>query len=538
MNNLISSFPDTDLAFGVGDYKDFPSDPYAFQSAQSLTADTSVVQTAINGWSASGGSDSPEAQLYALDRLANDPSIGWRTGAERIVLWFGDCPGHDPVPTAATKLSYDITKESVITDLVAADITVLAISTDTGCADMDNSTYGGDYAKVYGIVEKNYTNQATDISTATGGSHQTGVNSDVIVDTIKSQLSTVVSVIDKLGQLLAIECTQLPLAECKGLVDLYYRTNGYYWKESWSDDQIHCDWKGVTCQDGHVTQIDLSANKLKGTIPQSIGYYFSKLSSLNLANNQLTGSIPSSLGHLSQLQNIALNNNQLNGSIPSSIAYLKQLQTLNLNDNQLSGFIPKSFEKLQKLQRFDISNNQLIGFLSAFLNNLNQPVSYDLSGNKFIVSFAICPTVTEIPQSECNALVHLYYSANGKNWRDNTGWNVTNAPCSWKGVSCRYGHVTQIELVDNQLKGYITESIGDLRYLTELNLSRNQLTAPIPQSLAKLEDLYLSKNKFSCDELNSSSINPKDCSVMSTTTLISIGVGSAIAIGLMVLFLL
>ncbi|RKZ38410.1 MAG: hypothetical protein DRQ49_03770 [Gammaproteobacteria bacterium] len=186
------------------------------------------------------------------------------------------------------------------------------------------------------------------------------------------------------GQLLAIECTQLPQVECKGLVELYYRTKGYYWKEGWSADQTHCDWKGITCQDGHVTQIDLSANQLKGTIPPSIGYYFSKLSSLNLADNKLGGAIPSSLGHLSQLQTLALNNNQLNGSIPGPIGYIEQLQTLNLNDNQLSGFIPKSFEKLQQLQRFDISNNQLTGIFPDFLNNLNQPVSFDLSGNKFI----------------------------------------------------------------------------------------------------------------------------------------------------------
>jgi hypothetical protein len=369
------------------------------------------------------------------------------------------------------------------------------------------------------------------------------------------------------GQLLAIECTQLPQVECKGLVELYYRTKGYYWKEGWSADQTHCDWKGVTCQDGHVTQIDLSANQLKGTIPPSIGYYFSKLSSLNLAGNQLSGSIPSSLGHLSQLQNLALNNNQLNGSIPGSLCYIKQLQTLNLNDNQLSGFIPKSLGKLQQLQRFDISNNQLTGFFPAFVNNWNQPVYLDLSGNKIIVGSAICSNVADIPQSECNALVHLYYSTDGKNWKDNTGWNVTNAPCGWKGVSCSDGHVTKIELIDNQLKGYIPESIGNLGNLTVLYLSSNQLSGPIPESIGNLgnltrlyldnnnlsgpipkslinlnnlEDLYVSKNKFSCDEIPSSLINPKDCTTdkVSTTTLISIAIGSAITIGLVFLFLL
>ena len=291
------------------------------------------------------------------------------------------------------------------------------------------------------------------------------------------------------GQLLAIECTQLPQVECKGLVEFYFRTKGYYWKESWSAEQTHCEWKGITCQDGHVTKIDLNANQLKGTIPPSMGYYFSKLSSLNLAGNQLSGAIPSSLGHLSQLQTLALNNNQLNGSIPSSIGYIKQLQTLNLNNNQLSGYIPKSFEKLQQLQRFDISNNQLTGMFPAFLNNLNQQVYFDLSGNKINVDSDICPNVAGIPQSECNALVHLYYSTDGKNWKDNTGWNVTNALCGWKGVSCSDGHVTKIQLGSNNLSGPIPESIGNLGNLTDLNLSYNQLSGPIPESIGNLGNL-------------------------------------------------
>jgi nucleoid-associated protein YejK len=88
-----------------------------------------------------------------------------------------------------------------------------------------------------------------------------------------------------------------------------------------------------------------------------------------------------------------------------------------LNNNQLSGFIPKSLEKLQQLQRFDISNNQLTGMFPAFLNNLNQRVSFDFSGNEIIVGTAICPNVADIPQSECNALVHLYNNTDGKNWK-------------------------------------------------------------------------------------------------------------------------
>jgi tetratricopeptide (TPR) repeat protein len=446
MNNLIRSFPDTDLAFGVGDYKDFPSDSYAFQSVQSLTTNISLVQTAINGWSASGGSDGPEAQLYALDRLANAPSIGWRTDAKQIVLWFGDCPGHDPVPTAATKLSYDITKKSVITDLFAAGIIVFAISTSTGCSDgMDTTTSsGGDYSKTYGITEKSYTNQATDISTATGGHHQMGVNSDVIVDTIKSQLSTVVNIAAETGQLLALECTQIPQVECKGLAEIYYRTKGYYWKESWSVNQTHCEWKGITCQNGHVTQIDLSANQLRGTLPQSIGYYFSQLSNLNLAGNQLTGSIPFSIGHLKQLQILALNNNQLSGPIPHSIGYMSQLQNLRLNDNQLDGPIPKGFGDLNHLTSLFLNNNQLGGPIPKSIGHLKKLTSLSLGSNQLS---------GPIPNS--------------------------------------IGHLSQLlwlSLSNNQLSGPIPRTLGRLTQLKSLSLGGNQLSGPIPEPLLNVDN--------------------------------------------------
>jgi len=46
-----------------------------------------------------------------------------------------------------------------------------------------------------------------------------------------------------------------------------------------------------------------------------------------------------------------------------------------------------------------------------------------------------CNTVTEIPVSECQSLMELYNSTNGANWKNNTGCNQTNTPCSWFGVT-------------------------------------------------------------------------------------------------------
>ena len=301
---------------------------------------------------------------------------------------------------------------------------------------------------------------------------------------------------------------EIPQAECRFLYEFYRRTNGPVWKNNagWNKTKTPCDWQGITCYDGHVTRLELSHNQVSGSIPNSMGYTLSQLTSLKLGHNQLSGKIPSSLGHLTQLTTLELNNNQLSGKIPVPIGYLSQLQQLVLSHNQLSGFIPRSLGKLSQLQQLVLSENQLSGFIPTSLKNLKLKSSINLSGNQKL-SGSICPFVTQIPQVECEALLHLYHSTKGKNWQNNNGWNRTNIPCGWNGVSCNNGHVTRLYLYSNQLSGPIPESIGNLSQLESLLLSSNQLSGPIPKSignLSQLELLYLSGNQLSCDEIPSS----------------------------------
>jgi hypothetical protein len=46
----------------------------------------------------------------------------------------------------------------------------------------------------------------------------------------------------------------------------------------------------------------------------------------------------------------------------------------------------------------------------------------------------ICDDVSQIPTSECEALVALYTSTNGDQWQNNENWLVTVRPCEWHGV--------------------------------------------------------------------------------------------------------
>lgn len=117
-----------------------------------------------------------------------------------------------------------------------------------------------------------------------------------------------------------------------------------------------------------------------------------------------------------------------------------------------------------------------------------------------------CLTVTEIPITECEALVNFYNQTNGTTWQENIGWNNNNTPCQWWGVTCDNGHVTKLYLEDNNLNGPLPDSLSQLNQLQELSLSGNQLNGSIPDSLkylTQLQVLYLSNNHFDGSIANS-----------------------------------
>jgi len=110
-----------------------------------------------------------------------------------------------------------------------------------------------------------------------------------------------------------------------------------------------------------------------------------------------------------------------------------------------------------------------------------------------------CAGVTQLPSSECEALVALYESTNGPEWADNSGWLATNKPCSWAGITCTDDHVSGLNLLYNQLTGPLPLALGNLAHLQEIALGGNQLSGTIPAELGKLSELvalYLWDNRL------------------------------------------
>ena len=158
MNMVRAVQPDSQ--FCAAQYKDVGDTP-VFRVDQVITADTTAVQNGINAWTAAGGGDEPEAQLNALTQLSIQ--AGFRSGSSRIIVWFGDAPGHDP--------SLGATLASTIAALQAAGVRVIAVSV------------GADRLDLLG--------QATAITDATGGPPVFHTpNTDDVTDAILAGLTS------------------------------------------------------------------------------------------------------------------------------------------------------------------------------------------------------------------------------------------------------------------------------------------------------------------------------------------------------------
>jgi hypothetical protein len=129
--------------------------------------------------------------------------------------------------------------------------------------------------------------------------------------------------------------------------------------------------------------------------------------------------------------------------------------------------------------------------LAACADNdaLTSPVAEGLTLSLGAVAYDCSTHQSQIPQTECEALVALYNSTGGPAWSTNTDWLVTDKPCSWYGVGCSAGSVSRLDLPSNNLTGTLPAALGNLSNLVALWLHWNQLTGSIPAELGNPTNL-------------------------------------------------
>ena len=99
MNTLKTLIPDA--GFGVAHFEDYPISPYGnsgdtpYTRDLAITTDTGVVATAINALTLGIGGDGPQSYTRVMYETYTDGTIGWRGGAQQIVIILGDNVSHD-----------------------------------------------------------------------------------------------------------------------------------------------------------------------------------------------------------------------------------------------------------------------------------------------------------------------------------------------------------------------------------------------------------------------------------------------------------
>ena len=133
-----------------------------------------------------------------------------------------------------------------------------------------------------------------------------------------------------------LSSTHLPTCR-EALITFFYATGGSQWETStnWRDSAASLSqWFGVKTDDvGRVTEIDLSGNRLVGTLPPRIDALI-HLELLDLSGNELIGPIPPELGNLTSLSTLYLRGNRLTGCVPVGLREIEKndLKSLGLDD--------------------------------------------------------------------------------------------------------------------------------------------------------------------------------------------------------------
>ncbi len=289
--------------------------------------------------------------------------------------------------------------------------------------------------------------------------------------------------------------TPEPNMERVALVALYEATDGAHWtiNNNWLTESPISTWFGVnTNESGHVVELLLTGNGLKGSLPDLSA--FTHLERLDLSYNQLNGSIPD-LSTLANLKDLYLSDNQLTGSIPD-LSALSNLTSLDFGFNQLTGSIP-DLSALTQLTSMSLGSNQLSGTLPD-LSSLTGLTDLYLTENQLSGS---------IPDlSDLTSLRELYLGSNlltgavpdlgtltNLRWLDLSHNELTGLPQNMGTLT----NLTWLSLSFNQFTGSIP-ALNSLTNLTWLDLGHNGFTGPIPNlsALSGLTDLSLESNQL------------------------------------------
>ncbi|XP_028098238.1 receptor like protein 22-like [Camellia sinensis] len=265
------------------------------------------------------------------------------------------------------------------------------------------------------------------------------------------------------------------------------------------------------CNSTNLQVLDLSSNRLSGTIPQCLIESCSvTLEVLNLRNNILIGNISGTFPEICALKTLNFNGNQLDGQIPQSLANCTNLEVLNLGYNTISDKFPCFLKNSSHLRVLNLRSNRFQGGIQCGGDQFNSWPRLQ------IIDLALNYFTGPLPK---NSFLHwkamMVDEGNGQSKLDHLRYEflyldhfyyqdtvtVTMKGQQWELVKI-LAIFKSIDFSSNNFEGEIPDIVGGLKYLYVLNLSYNALTGDIPLSLGNLTQL--GSLDLSCNKLSGS----------------------------------
>ena len=296
---------------------------------------------------------------------------------------------------------------------------------------------------------------------------------------------------------------------------------------------------------GGLSVLDVRENALTGRVPSDLGA-LKQVRDLLLSDNALEGPLPGYLGYMTGLRYLHIGTNEFTGVVPVSFARL-ELDTLYTSGSGVC--LPPALDAWHSAIEQTDTAARCAASLLVDVADLPSPNLYSVgetatlsatyvsmegdttlgaaaawsSGDATIVSVnassgevtAVSDGEAEVtatydsltasigvkvilPENDREVLGAFFDRARGDGWKEGANWMTEEPLSGWAGVETDdSGRVVSLSLRDNNLRGPLHSSIGQLDQLTTLDLSRNWITGSIPAEagdLTRLRELILSVN--------------------------------------------
>ncbi|KAK8585551.1 hypothetical protein V6N13_050529 [Hibiscus sabdariffa] len=295
--------------------------------------------------------------------------------------------------------------------------------------------------------------------------------------------------------------------------DLYYAPNFTFSSKFnlWDVNADCCRWEGVACDAfGHVIGLDLSYKDIAGNFHSIFNLHH--LQHLNLAGNNFNTTLLSyEFDKLPNLTHLDLSSSCFHGQIPVEVSYLTRLVSLDLSNQDVCYrryydflypyygfyFVPMPYELKQPLKLEKPNFKNMRHLTELYLDGV------DISTQSTKWCETISPVLSKLQVlslSNCNLggyfPIEIFLLPKIQSidiaLNDNLMGQLPEFPSN--------NALRRLLLMNTNFSGKLPESIGNLKFLTDLFLSECHFFGSIPPSIANLTylvNLDLSGNNFS-----------------------------------------